>query len=65
VNAKKMEELFTYNSLHYERLKGDKQGFSSVRINAQYRLIFREIINSNDILTIEVCSLADITNHYK
>ena len=65
VDAEKMEELFGYNSLHYEKLKGDKKGLSSVRINNQYRLEFREIINSNGILNVEICSLTDITNHYK
>jgi len=65
VNAEKMEELFTYNSLRYEKLIGDKKGISSVRINNQYRLEFREISNSNNILKIEICSLTDITNHYK
>jgi proteic killer suppression protein len=65
VNVERMEELFGYNSLHYEKLKGDKNGFSSVRVNDQYRLKFREILNPNDILKVEICSLTDITNHYK
>ncbi len=65
VNAEKIEELFGHNSLHYEKLKGDKKGLSSLRINDQYRLEFREIVNSNNVSGIEVCSLVDITNHYK
>jgi proteic killer suppression protein len=65
IDAEKIAELFTYNSLHYERLKGDKKGLSSVRINDQYRLEFREMVNPNNILEIEICSLTDITNHYK
>jgi len=65
VDAERMEELFGYNSLHYEKLKGDKKGLSSVRINDQYRLEFREIIAPFDILGINICSLIDITNHYK
>lgn len=63
-SADKMEDLFSFNSLRYERLIGDKKGFSSVRINDQYRLEFREIANPNS-LEIEICSLTDITNHYK
>ena len=43
--------LMKYNSLHYERLKGDKQGLSSVRINKKYRIEFKEIL--------------EISNHYK
>jgi proteic killer suppression protein len=65
INAESMEELFTYNSLRYEKLKGDKKGLSSIRINDQYRLEFREIIDSHNITEFKICSLTDITNHYK
>ncbi|MDR2843186.1 MAG: type II toxin-antitoxin system RelE/ParE family toxin [Candidatus Symbiothrix sp.] len=65
IDIQRMEELYTYNSLRYEKLKGDKTGFSSLRINDQYRLEFREISSPNDQITIELCSLTDITNHYK
>ena len=64
-DASRIEDLFQYNALHYEKLKGKKSGLSSVRINDQYRLEFREIANSNNILEIEICSLVDISNHYK
>ncbi|MDR2824470.1 MAG: type II toxin-antitoxin system RelE/ParE family toxin [Prevotellaceae bacterium] len=65
VDAETIEELFVHNSLHYEKLKGDKQGLSSMRINDQYRLEFREILITNNALYIGICSLIDITNHYK
>ena len=65
IKVKRMEDLYLINSLNYEKLKGSKKGLSSLRINDQYRLEFREIINSNNISEIEVCSLVDITNHYK
>ena len=51
--------------LNYEKLKGDKKGLSSLRINDQYRLEFREITNAGNQAVIEICSLVDITNHYK
>jgi proteic killer suppression protein len=63
--AFRMEDLFLIKSLNYEKLKGDKKGLSSVRINAQYRLEFHEIMNPENIFEIEICSLTDITNHYK
>ena len=63
--VKRMEDLYLIKSLNYEKLKGDKKGLSSVRINAQYRLEFRELINPNNIIEIEICTLVDITNHYK
>ena len=65
LNASRMEDLYQYRSLNYEKLKGDKKGLSSLRINDQYRLEFREITNANNQTTVEICSLVDITNHYK
>ena len=65
VRAVCIEDLYLIKSLNYERLKGEKKGGSSVRINLQYRLEFREILNQNNTLEIEICSLTDITNHYK
>ena len=65
INASNMEALYTFRSLNYEPLKGDKKGISSLRINNQYRLEFREIPNMNNQSIIEICSLVDITNHYK
>lgn len=63
--AKRMEDLFLIRSLNYEKLIGDKKGFSSVRINNQYRLEFKEIPDDNNNLRIEICLLTEITNHYK
>jgi len=60
-----IEELFKFNSLNYEKLSRDKKGLSSIRINKQFRLEFREIPNQNSKTVIEICSLVDITNHYK
>jgi len=65
IDAEVIEELFTYNSLCYEKLIGDKKGLSSVRINDKYRLEFREIGDQNDTRGMIICSLTDITNHYK
>ena len=65
LNASRMEDLFQYRSLNYEKLKGEMKGHSSLRINDQYRLVFREIVNANNQTVVEICSLVDITNHYK
>jgi len=65
VKATRTEDLYLVKSLNYERLKGDKKGLSSVRISDKYRLEFREIVNSSDMVGIIICSLTDITNHYK
>ena len=33
-----IEELYAIRSFHYEVLKGDKAGISSIRVNDQYRI---------------------------
>ena len=38
--AGNIEELYAIHSLHYEVLKGDKAGISSIRVNDQYRIEF-------------------------
>ncbi len=66
IKAKQTEHLYLINSLNYERLKGDKKELSSVRINDQYRLEFREVVDkTNDTIGVIICSLTNITNHYK
>jgi proteic killer suppression protein len=57
------EELYPIKSMHFEALKGDKQGKFSVRVNKQYRIEFT--LNENlkqPILTI--CNIVELSNHY-
>ncbi len=64
--ARRPEELFPIRSLNYEALSGDKNGLSSVRINLQYRLEFTVTTDSDtNETTITVCTLKEITNHYR
>ena len=56
--------LTKYGSLHYEHLHGDKEGLSSVRVNDQYRIEFREIIEGEKTIA-EMVSLTELSNHYK
>lgn len=56
--------LAKYGSLHYEKLHGDKEGLSSVRVNDQYRIEFTEgMENGKQIATI--CNIIELSNHYK
>ena len=57
-------DLSRYGGLHYEKLTGDKAGLSSVRVNNQYRIEFREIIKDNEIIA-QVCSIVELSNHYE
>lgn len=56
--------LFQYNSLRYEKLSGDKAGLSSVRVNDQYRIEFKEILNGDEVIA-SICNITDLSNHYK
>lgn len=59
-----IEELFTINSLHYEVLRGDKAGISSIRVNDQYRIEFTvSKIKSQPVVSI--CNILELSNHYK
>lgn len=59
-SADKIEELFLLPSLHYEILKGDKAGISSIRVNDKYRI---EFVVSEQV--INVCNVLELSNHYK
>lgn len=56
--------LTKYNSLNYERLSGDKKGLSSVRVNDQYRIEFKEETENGNIVAT-ICSIIELSNHYK
>lgn len=56
--------LTQYGGLHYEHLHGDKEGLSSVKVNDQYRIEFREIIQEDQTIA-EIVSITDLSNHYK
>ena len=57
-------ELTHYGSLHYEKLHGDKEGTSSVRINAQYRIEFTEGMEAGKQIAT-ICNITELSNHYK
>lgn len=56
--------LAKYKGLHYEHLHGNKEGLSSVRVNDQYRIEFREIIKDEKAIA-EIVSITELSNHYK
>ena len=56
--------LLQYNSLNYEKLKGDKNGLSSVRVNDQYCIEFEERIKDGETVAT-ICNITDLSNHYK
>ena len=57
-------ELARYGGLHYEHLHGDKKGTSSVRVNNQYRIEFRVIVEDGKTIA-EIVNITELSNHYK
>lgn len=64
-NADRIEDLFPFKSLHYEKLIGDKAGLESVRVNQQYRIEFYRRSEGEEPNTITICSIVELSNHYK
>ena len=56
--------LTQYKSLNYEKLKGDKAGLSSVRVNDQYRIEFEEQVKDGEIIAT-ICNITELPDHYK
>ncbi|MDA3882516.1 MAG: type II toxin-antitoxin system RelE/ParE family toxin [Bacteroidales bacterium] len=63
--ANRVEDLFPFKSLNYEKLIGDKKGLESVRVNQQYRIEFRSSVEGQEPETITICSIVELSNHYK
>ena len=64
IDVQDILELRQYNSLNYEKLKGDKIGLSSVRVNDQYRIEFEERMKDGEAV-VTICNITDLSNHYK
>lgn len=64
ISLQNVSELKKFTGLHYEKLIGDKSGLSSVRVNNQYRIEFKEIIQNNETFA-EVCNIVELSNHYQ
>lgn len=64
LRARNTEMLYQLKSLHYEVLKGDRQGISSVRIDLKYRLEFTVREEKGEEILV-ICKLLDISNHYQ
>ncbi len=60
-SVEKPIDLFRYQSLHYEKLTGDKAGLESVRVNDQYRIEFKSSFDGG----ITICNIIELSNNYK
>ncbi len=61
----RIEDLFLFKSLNYEKLIGNKKGLEAVKINDQYRIEFRTTTEGEEPNIITICSIVELSNHYK
>lgn len=59
-----IEELYAIRSFHYEALKGDKAGISSIRVNDQYRIEFT-VKQSTSETVVTICNILEFINDYE
>ena len=64
-NAPDTEFLYKLKSLHYEKKVGSLRGVEVVYVNKQYRLEFISRIGGEAPDKIIICSLLDLSSHYK
>ena len=62
--AKRIEDLFLFRSLKYEKLIGVKKGLESVRVNQQYRIEFYSRTKGEEPDIVTICSIVELSNHY-
>jgi proteic killer suppression protein len=55
---RKLTSLRNWKSLHYERLRGDRAGLRSIRLNDQYRMVF-ELDESTGPQTVTIMAIED------
>lgn len=63
-NIEKLSQLYNFPGLHYEKLKGNLNMYSSIRLNKKYRLIFREVHSNLDFGIVDTLEIIEISNHY-
>jgi proteic killer suppression protein len=64
-DVNKIEDLYAFSSLNYEKLSSDKKGLESVRVNDQYRIEFQSRTEGEVPDMITICSIIKLSNHYK
>lgn len=63
-NIEKLNEIYYFPGLKYEKLKGNLNMYSSIRLNKKFRLIFREVKSLLDQEIVDSIEIIEISNHY-
>ena len=65
ISIESIDDLKQFRSLNFEALKGHRKGEYSIRLNIQYRLIFKIEKERNGDYVIELIVLNEISKHYE
>ena len=70
ISATRKEDLFPLKALNFEALSGDKQGLFSIRVDLVYNTKLElipefEIEEQDGEFHITICTLHELSNHYK
>ncbi len=60
-----INELKAYKGLNFERLKGDLKDYYSIRLNKQYRLLFKITEGKDEEIIIDEILITEISKHYE
>ena len=59
-----LNQMKQYPAFRYEKLKGNLVGYSSIRLDRKYRLIFREVYFDYQLNNLKNLEIIEISNHY-
>ena len=65
VSISKIEDLYLFKSLHYEKKQGNLKEYSAVWVNKQYRILFTEHTLNETSTSIEILQIEKLSKHYE
>ena len=65
ISVSTFQELALFKSLNLEMLKGNLKGQYSIRLNRQYRLLFKAVNKVEGEYEIELILINEISKHYE
>ncbi len=64
IDVPDLASLAKYKGLNLKKLKGDKSGMYSIRVNNQYRIEFVSQESNEEVRTV-ICNIIELSNHYE
>lgn len=62
LDVRSSAELRLFKGARYEKLSGSLEGYESIRINDQFRILLRIRTEKEGKFTVEVCHIREITD---